>query len=123
MNTFDRISEEIGYTPKTTFWDDFTIAEAFCRSNGVTTGVPAIDDAIDLSSIQDTYDRSFRGWKDNVEYITELSLVLNHKIWQHHFLGNKAMAVLYDRLWRELDTWCYDNLKGDDLTYYYKVTD
>lgn len=108
MKTFDMIMMSIGsnYTSKTTFWDDFTIADHF--------GVAAI---------QDTYNRSFRDWKDNVEYITELTLVLNHKIWQHHNNGNEELSHLYDRLWKEVDGWCIENLTGEDAEYFFEVTD
>lgn len=97
--------EQFGYECKTTFWEDFSIADRF--------GVDAI---------RDTYKRSFDSWKDNVVYITELSLVLNHKIWYWHE-KNPQLGILYNDLWIELDRWCVDNLKGKDAEYYYKVTD
>jgi hypothetical protein len=105
MNRFALIMSEVGYTPKTTFWEDFTIADLY--------GVAAI---------QDTYNRSFRDWKDNVEYITELTLVLNHKIWQHYG-HNEQLANIYDRLWKEVDGWCVENLTGEDAEYFFNVTD
>lgn len=97
---------EIGYTLKTTFWQDFTIADAF-----------------GTEAIKDTFNRAFRDWKENVEYVTELTMVLNWKIWQHYENNNHEFSVLYDELWRESDEWCMVNLKGEDLTYYIKTTD
>ena len=47
-----------------TFWDDFTIADAF----GTT-------------AVRDTFDRAFREWSSNYRMLTELSVVLNHKLW------------------------------------------
>lgn len=91
---------------KTTFWLDFTIADKF-----------------GTKAIKDTYNRAFGEWKSNVEYVTELVIVLNHKIWQHYENGNNSYAALYDELWRECDNWCVDNLKGDDLDYFYATTD
>lgn len=106
MATFkEMILDHIGYEVKTTFWDDFTIADRF-----------------GLDAIQDTYNRSFQSWKDNVVYISELVLVLNWKIW-YWYEKDDEKAKLYDKLWRELDEWCADNLKGDDLYYFYKTTD
>ena len=105
MSSIDPIMVEMGYTPKTTFWNDFTMADAF-----------------GVSAIQDTFDRSFRDWKDNIEYLTELALVLNHKIWQH-YETNESLASLYERLWRYVDDWCYDNLEEEDFDYYYWLTD
>lgn len=91
---------------KTTFWQDFTIAEHFGKA-----------------AILDTYRRAFREWRTNVEYLAELSLVLNWKIWQHYESGNDAYARLYDGLWKEVDGWAYSNLTGNDLTYYFRYTD
>lgn len=104
--TKDPIMEEIGYQPKTSFWMDFSIADAF-----------------GVSAVEDTYNRAFNEWKNNVEYITELVIVLNHKLWQHYERSNDELGVLYNRLWEEADDWCMDNLKDDDLKYFLEVTD
>ena len=55
------MAEMIGYTPVTTFWDDFTIAEAFGGN-----------------AVRDTFNRAFDEWKGNYKYLTELVMVLNH---------------------------------------------
>ena len=94
-----------GYTSKTTFMLDFTIADAF--------GEPAVID---------TYKRAFSEWKTDIEYLTELVIVLNLKIWQH-YEENEPLARLYDSLWKEAQAYAYDNLTGDDLTYFWKCTD
>ena len=94
-----------GYETKTTFWDDFTIAETF--------GVAAV---------KDTYKRAFNEWKSNVVYLTELVMVLNWKIW-YHYQNDDAMAKVYDALWREADEYAMDNLKDEDLAYFIRTTD
>ena len=99
------IFEELGYEEKTTFWDDFTIADLF-----------------GLDAIQDTYNRAFEEWKGNYIYLTELVMVLNHKIWQWH-KKRPAYGELYDKLWKETDQYACDNLKGEELSYFYKTTD
>lgn len=99
------ITELNGYEPKTTFWEDFSIADAF--------GVDAI---------KDTFERAFNEWKGNVEYLTELALVLNHKGFQWYG-RNEAMSRLYFKLWEEADAYACDNLKGEDYEYYYRWTD
>ena len=95
-----------GYQPITTFWSDFTIADAF-----------------GADAVKDTYTRAFGEWKSTTEYITELTLILNWKIWYWNDNGREDLARLYDSLWRESDQWCMDNLKGDDLQYYLRTTD
>ena len=61
--TFREFMSENGYTVQTTFWEDFTIADRF-----------------GLSAIRDTYNRAFKEWNENYKFLTELVLVLNHKI-------------------------------------------
>lgn len=93
------------YEPKTTFWMDFSIADKF-----------------GINAIKDTYKRAFNEWKDNHVYLTELVMVLNHKIWQW-YEENDTIARLYDTLWREADLWAQENLKDEELEYFYRVTD
>lgn len=95
-----------GYKPITTFWSDFSIADAF--------GVAAI---------KDTYNRAFKNWKSNYKYLTELVVVLNHKIWYYYQEGNEVYAKLYNDLWMKCDEWACEHLKGDEAAYYYRVLD
>lgn len=99
------MQEECNYTTISTFWDDFTIADRF--------GVKAI---------QDTYNRAFKEWRTNYKMLTELVMVLNHKIWQH-YESNEVIAKLYNNLWEKADAYACENLKGEELNYFYKVTD
>ena len=94
-----------GYEFITTFWMDFTIAEMFGEAG-----------------IRDTYKRAFNEWKSDYKFLTELVMVLNHKIWQHYKTNDKIGRV-YDELWKEEDAYACDNLKGDELTYFYRTTD
>lgn len=95
-----------GYETKTTFWDDFSIADRF-----------------GINAIKDTYKRAFKAWKHDVEYITELVLVLNWKCWHYYYKQNMEISSLYSDLYNKLNNWCYSNLKGKDLDYYYRTTD
>ena len=95
-----------GYKPKTTFYMDFSIADPY-----------------GVAGVVDTYTRAFDEWKNNVVYITELVMVLNWKIWEHHEAGNENLAKEYDELWRKADEWCCENLTGEDLDYYFSTTD
>lgn len=99
------MAKEFGYEPKTTFWQDFSIADMF--------GVDAVTD---------TYNRAFDEWKDDYIYLTELVMVLNHKIWGHYGHNNK-LAELYNRLWMTADEYAVNHLKGSELEYFYITTD
>lgn len=95
-----------GYKPKTTFYEDFSIADAF--------GVLAV---------KDTFRRAMRGWKDNYEYLTELAMAMNWKVNEHYCNGNMRFADLYQELYEQVDTYCQEHLTGEELSYYYRTTD
>lgn len=80
--TFREFMQENGYDLITTFWEDFSIADKY-----------------GVAGVKDTYKRAFSEWEDDYKFFTELTLVLNHKIWQH-YESNRELAALYDRLWR-----------------------
>lgn len=100
-------AETTGYQEKTTFWDDFSIA----------------DEMFGPAAVQETFDRAFEDWKDNCEYLTELVLVLNWKLWQQYERKNKELYELYSKLWEQADEYACNNLKGADLDYFYTTTD
>lgn len=89
-----------------TFWMDFTIADKY--------GVKAIED---------TFKRAFNEWKGDYQMLTALVVILNHKIWQHYEAERHDIAKLYDSLWRQAEDYALTNLKGDELDYYYQITD
>ena len=95
-----------GYQTFTTFWQDFSIADEF--------GVCAI---------RDTYKRAFNEWKNNYKYLTELVMVLNYKSWQHYEEGNRFFSEVYTKLYEEANGYAYESLKGEELDYYFSITD
>ena len=99
------VEEMCGYKPITTFWDDFTIAEHF-----------------GVSAIRDTFKRAFAEWKGDYKYLTELVMVLNHKIWRW-YEKNDAIAKVYNELWEITDQYAMENLSGDEMGYFLRVTD
>ena len=94
------------YEFKTTFWSDFTIAEA-----------------VGVKAIKDNFDRAFNEWKDDVVYLTELVLVTNWKLWMFNDSGNEAYTDLYYKLYEKANNYAYENLKGEDKKYFFDVTD
>lgn len=94
-----------GYEMTTTFWQDFTIADIFGED-----------------AIKDTFVRAFNEWKGNYVYLTELVIVLNHKIWQW-YEKKPAYGELYNELWEMADNYACENLKGEELSFFYRVTD
>lgn len=98
--------EVMGYTCKTTFWQDFTIADKYGKS-----------------AIIDTFKRAKTEWGKDKIYGTELSLVLNWKCHYHYETGEDELSQLYAKLWQEYDSWILDNWTKSNLDYYLKTTD
>lgn len=94
-----------GYQMISTFDKDFAIADTF-----------------GIDAIRDTYKRAFAEWKDNYIYLTELVIVLNHRIWRW-YQRKTDYAHVYDELWREADAYACVTLQGDELSHFFRVTD
>lgn len=105
MLGFQQLRLDNGYEMETTFWNDFSIADRF-----------------GISAVKDTFNRAFKNWKNNAVYLTELVIVLNHKIWQY-YQSNEALARVYNELWEKADLYATENLKDDDLSFFYRTTD
>lgn len=103
---------------KTTFWQDFTIAELVSGVDGVL----------------DTYERAFKGWKEDIRYMTALCIVLNWKI-SDHFGQNDKLARTYDKLWKKCDSYILEcehagtkaekfvNFTNEEVHYFLRATD
>lgn len=95
-----------------TFYSDFTIADHF-----------------GLMAIQDTYNRSFKAYKDDIEYLTALAMALNQKIFAWYRVDDDK-TKLYNKLWRETEMFILDedkdgfkNFTREEVRYYLKVAD
>lgn len=117
------MADAIGYEPKTTFWQDFCIAERF-----------------GADAIKDTFNRAFREWKTLPVYLTEMALVLNHRGWVWYTVANrlresdneqergkadiaKWISGIYFDHYNEVVNWARDNYAGEDLEYFNKTID
>lgn len=95
-----------GYKPKTTYFEDFSIADIF-----------------GIDAIKNTYKNGLETAKTmGYVYLTEFVMALNWKIWEH-YENNDAYARLYDALWRKASEFAVETLKGEELSYYYKTID
>lgn len=107
---FSTFMEDNGYKTITTFYMDFSFCDMIVNKTEA------------IFAIKDTYKRAFKEWRNNVEYITEFVMVLNHKIWEWYD-KDAEFAKIYNDLWEDADAWCMDNLKGDELHYYCRTLD
>lgn len=90
----------------TTFWMDFSIADRF--------GVKAI---------KDTFNRAFKEWKTDYRYLTDLVIKLNHKCWYWYDKSNSEYSELYCKLYEKAASYARSHLKGDEMRYYFRLTD
>lgn len=106
----NNIFEEIGYEPITTFWQDFTIADKFV--------------GVEKNPIEDTYKRALKYAETDYKLLTELVLVLNHKIWEW-YKTNIVTAQTYNGLWIAAEDRFFELFKDNDeaVDYFYRVTD
>lgn len=104
-----QMAQDIGYTPITTFWEDFSIAEQF-----------------GTDAIKDTAKRIFDEWHDNIKYLTEFIMVLNHKCWTWNKKNEKLME-LYSHLFLKYNDKAWDWLEAngtqEDKSYYFHTLD
>ena len=100
------IEEFCGYKPISTYYTDFGIAEIFGED-----------------AVRDTYNRAVENWGTSIEWMTEIVMVLNWKIWEHYYRDNEKLGRLYDELWRKAESFVTKHFKGDDLAYFYRTTD
>lgn len=90
---------------KTTFFDDFTIADKFWNK-----------------AIEDTFIRAFAEWNKDYRYLTELVIALNRKLWEWHE-KDEERAELYESLWEQADNFAMKHLKDEELKYFLRQTD
>ena len=102
--TFDS-EGTFGYKQITTFYMDFGIAEKFGKT-----------------AILDTYKNALEYANTDYKVLTELVMVLNWKIWEH-YKTNEPLARIYNDLWQTAEAYAIDNLKGEELTYFFRTTD
>lgn len=110
------------FEPKYTFYHDFSIAD-FCEVY-----------LRDRNAVKKTYNAVVSSWGKNIKAMTEIAMVLNHKSWafssnvDSQYLGiskerGLEFSQLYVDLYYKADEFIRKNFKGEDLSYYYMVTD
>lgn len=91
--------------PDSTFYADFSVADCYGEK-----------------AIQDTYNHC-NGWRSNCKMWTELTAMLNHKLWFWYEHGITEYAELYDRLWKQADAYGCNHFKGEEARYFFSVLD
>jgi len=118
------IADLNGYKRLYTFYSDFSIAEFCKRLMG------------EKNAIEQAYKEVVASWGSNIKAMTEVVMVLNHKMWA--FFDGKGFepqrfgmtkevaneyAKIYEHLYLKADEFVRRNFDGEDLSYYYEITD
>ena len=104
------------YERKTTYTADFSIAEWRVPVEG-------------MSAIADTLRNALQIWRDNIEFFSEIVIVLNMKAWEHAARGNKEYSKMYSDLYLEVKClyfdWFDENHEDHSkaIEYYYQFVD
>ena len=118
------LADMSGYQRKYTFYADFGIAE-YCEVYKA-----------DKNAVKDTFKRVKESWGKSIEAMTEVVMVLNHKIWSFYdnvdssYLGcseewRQHFMEGYQELYEKCVAFIEKNFANDSnaLSYYYEVTD
>ena len=109
MITASPYMTEFGYNPITTFWTDFTIADELVKAE------PKI--------VREIFNDATIYAKTDYKIFTELVMVLNHKMWIHHELGDKELSKHYMQLWEEAERIFDKTFKNNkEAQHYYYTT-
>ena len=77
-------------------------------------------------AIKDLAEKLFQQYKDNIVYLTELIMVINHRSWQW-FQVDDELCDIYTELYYEYDEKAINYLekKGnqEELTYFFRTLD
>ena len=123
-NWESNLADMSGYERKYTFYSDFSIAE-FCEVY-----------MKDTNAVKKTYNNVIKSWGSSIEAMSEIVMVLNHKIWS--FYGNVDSSYLkcgeawrnkfmeiYQTLYEKCVDFIYKKFEHNEkaMEYYYNVTD
>lgn len=103
----DFLAQFTDWRPTTLYWQRFSIAEGYGKQ--------------EISSI---YEGIFKEAKKNYKKLTELVMILNHKCWQHcENNGVDGLCETYSSLFYETREYAINHLSGDELQYFFDITD
>ena len=78
-------------------------------------------------TIQVIANMAYQRWKDSVEELTDLVMVINHKCWEHYRLGNNELSGLYGDLYyfyyEKAINYREKEKRNEDLTYFIRTLD
>ena len=102
-------AEEIGYQPKTTYWQDFWIAAAFGKK-----------------AILRTFKDALKNYGSDEVYITEIALVTNSYSWFFYGTNKTELSKIFAELYHKSCEFVYSEKSGwndEQKNYFFRQTD
>lgn len=89
-----------------------------------------IADCFGVAAVKDTFKRAFEEWKSDYKALTEIVIATNWGLWRWYdhmdkHPNDKQAVKMYDeytRCYNEASQYALDNLKGEEMSYYYMMT-
>ena len=105
---WDKILENFtDYRSQTNLWDEYSIA-----------------DKKSLKDLKALFDTTFAKAKQDYKYLTELVMVLNHRMWYWYELNpDSAIVSAYTKYYEKAHNWALTHLNPEEIRYYCSVTD
>lgn len=79
------------------------------------------------ATIKGVAEANFDVYKDDIEGLTMLVMVINHKSWNHHDMGNDKLcslyADLYYKYYEKAIDYLEENNREEDLRYFIRTLD
>ena len=75
-----------------------------------------------IESVKECYNTILAEAKQDYQKITELYIVVNHKVWEHNEQNTKLAHLYYD-FQKAVYQWVDENLSADEAEYFYSLTD
>ena len=95
------------YRSKTDLWTRYSIADNDC-----------------VKALRSLFKETFEIAKQDYIYLTELVMVLNHRMWYWYGLNpDSPMVAAYTTCYEKAHNWALTHLNRDEIRYYCSVTD
>ena len=85
-----------------------------------------IADHFGVNAVKDTFKRAFKEWKNDIEYVTELCIVMNIRCWFWYEKGNEELSKLYSNYYYQVMDYVYSDeskFSKEDQSYFFGMTD
>ena len=85
-----------------------------------------VADHFGIKAVKDIFKKAFEDWKSDIEYITELCIVMNTRCWFWHKEGNTELSELYAEFFYQVKNYVYSKkskFTEEDRSYFFEMTD